>query len=101
VAEIDATTSRGASAVKQYTLSPSDIAKIVNKSPQWVGREILRGRLAGIKIGRTFRIAPEDWEDYVSRLVVPPPQQDSDEFQAAIDQQQLEADDRYFADHGT
>jgi hypothetical protein len=77
--------------VKEYTLSPIDIAKLVNKSPQWVGREILRGHLVGIKIGRTFRIAPEDWEDYVARLVVPPPPQYSD----AIGQRpfEFEADD--------
>jgi hypothetical protein len=87
--------------LKAYTLSPGDCAKTVNKSSKWVALEILRGRLVGIKIGRSFRIAQEDWEDYVSRMIVPPPQEYSEEFQSAIDQQQLEADDRYCIDNNT
>jgi excisionase family DNA binding protein len=87
--------------VKQYTLSSSDMAKVLNKSAQWINREILRGRLVGIKIGRTFRVAPEDFEEYVSRSIVPPPQYSADIPQSAIDQQQLETGDGYCVEHNT
>jgi excisionase family DNA binding protein len=87
--------------VKPYTLSPADVAKTLNKSPQFVAREIMRGRLAGIKVGRTFRIAQDDLEDYLSRSIVIPSTGYSDEFQSAIGRQQLEADDRYCTDKGT
>jgi hypothetical protein len=87
--------------VKEYVLSPGDLAKVIKKSPRFIVREILGGRLLGIKVGRTFRIAPEDFEAYVARLIVPPPPQYSDAFQAAIDQQQFEADNRFCVDHNT
>jgi excisionase family DNA binding protein len=87
--------------MKEYKLSPGDLAKVLKKSPRFIAREILSGRLVGIKIGRTFRVAQEDFEEYVARLIVPPPPQYSDAFQSAIDQQQLEADDRYCTDNNT
>ena len=78
--------------MKQYTLTPGDIAKLVNKSPQWVTREILRGRLIGVKIGRSFRINEQDWEDYLARCVTATPQPPwySGASQDAIDDQHLE-----------
>ena len=88
--------------VKVYNLKPGDIAKLVNKSPKWVVKEILSGRLIGLKIGRTFRVSAEDFQDYLERSIVSPLQEEySEEFQSAIDRQQFEADDRYCVDHGT
>jgi excisionase family DNA binding protein len=87
--------------MKEYKLSPGDLAKVLKKSPRFIAREILRGRLVGIKIGRTFRIAQDDFEDYLARSIVSPPQEYSDKFQDAVDQQQFESDTRFCEHSGT
>jgi hypothetical protein len=80
--------------VKEYTLSTDDIGKVLRKSSKFVTKEILRGRLIGLKVGRTFRVAESDFENYVAGLVVIPPPEYSDlpgqehfEFEAAMDPQ--------------
>jgi hypothetical protein len=80
-------------AVKDYSLRPGDLAKVLQKSPKFIIQEILRGRLIGLRVGRSYRIAQDDFENYVSRLIVPPPPEYSGEYQAMIDPQPLEADD--------
>jgi excisionase family DNA binding protein len=67
--------------VEVYTLSPGDTTKIINKCTQFVVREIHCGRLTAVKVGRTFRIAQEDLDDYLERSIVQPRSQHSDEFQ--------------------
>jgi excisionase family DNA binding protein len=77
--------------IKSYTMTPHDAGKYVNKTAKFIVGEVVRGRLAGIKIGRTYRIAPEDFEDYLARCLMPPWQ--SNGFQDLVGQQQFTFDD--------
>ncbi len=47
------------------TLTTTDVAKILKRSIQFVRGEISRGMLPAAKIGRSWRVTPEDLKQYI------------------------------------
>ena len=48
-------------------LSLEEVAYRLNVSVQTVRRLILNGELRGVKVGKQWRVRPEDLEDYIRR----------------------------------
>lgn len=53
-------------------LTPAEVGRRLGKSPRAVAREILKGNLPGFRIGRTFRVDPNDLSAYLERVRVRP-----------------------------
>jgi putative molybdopterin biosynthesis protein len=52
-------------------LSPADVARLANVSRKTVYREVGRGALPALHIGRQLRIDPADFARYLDREVRP------------------------------
>ena len=55
-----------------YDVSLAKAARIAGVSPRSMAREILRGRLPAIGVGRTFRINRQEFEHYLANARVTP-----------------------------
>lgn len=87
--------------MKAYEWSPGDIAKGVHKSTRWVIRQILRGQLPAIRVGRTFRVSEEDLSDFLERSKVVPAPEYSEEFVSNVAAFEHEQAERYCEDKNT
>jgi excisionase family DNA binding protein len=58
----------------RYDLTPAQAGREINKSPGFIVREIHSGRLAAVRLGRTYRISPADFDAYLERCRVRPRQ---------------------------
>jgi len=48
-------------------LTVEDVAKILRTNPRYVNKMLRDGVLTGYKVGREWRIDPDDFEDYLRR----------------------------------
>ena len=48
-------------------LTPADVARLANVSRETVYREVERGALPALYVGRQLRIDPDDLRDYLGR----------------------------------
>ena len=58
--------------MQEYKLTPAQVGRALNRSPDAVKNMILRGEIPAIRVGRNFRINEQDLEDYLMRQRVVP-----------------------------
>jgi len=65
------------------TLSPADVAALVDKSTDWVERQVNAGKFEHLKVGRSMRFTTDQAEAFIRSFTVRPddasePEQDAD-----------------------
>jgi excisionase family DNA binding protein len=58
--------------MKDYKLTPAQVGRLLNRSPDAVRNMILRGELPAVLVGRHFRINEQDLEGYLARQQIVP-----------------------------
>jgi len=54
------------------TLSPADVAELVDKAPDWVKRRVNAGKYEHLRVGRSMRFTPEQADAFIRSFTALP-----------------------------